>query len=129
MSSTDLPPTSQAPDLPSSESLPPVAPAPLDRYECKSCGYVYEPSRGDEARQIPPGTPFEDLPEAWRCPVCRVKKSQFNNVGPAGKASGFDENLRYGFGVNSLTPAAKNVLIFTALLAAAAFMLSLYTLN
>lgn len=103
--------------------------APPDRYECKSCGYVYEPNRGDERRKVAPGTRFEDLPEGWRCPVCSVKKTQFINIGPLGKASGFDENLGYGFGVNQLTPGTKNVLIFGSLLVALGLMLSLYGLR
>ena len=69
---------------------------PLDRHECKSCGYVYEPTKGDSAGRIPALTRFEDLPANWRCPVCGVKSIQFKNIGESGKASGFAENLDYG---------------------------------
>lgn len=46
-------------------------------YICSVCGYVYDPIIGDEDRGIPPGTPFEDLPEDWECPVCSAAKSLF----------------------------------------------------
>jgi rubredoxin len=100
-----------------------------DCFECKSCGYVYEPERGDIKGGIAAGTPFDDISIVWRCPVCQAKKSAFNNVGPKSKASGFEENLGYGFGVNNMTPSQKNVLIFTALALGIVFFLSLYSLN
>ena len=48
------------------------------RYICVNCGYIYDPKAGDPANGIPPGTPFEELPEQWRCPVCYVEKDQFD---------------------------------------------------
>lgn len=44
---------------------------------CVICGYTYEPSEGDPTAGIPPGTPFESLPEDWRCPVCNAAKEYF----------------------------------------------------
>lgn len=101
----------------------------LDRYECSACGYVYQPEKGDDKRDIPPGTPFAELPLTWRCPVCGVKKNAFSNIGPTGKASGFKENLGYGLGVNTLTPTQKSILIFSALALAFLFFMSLYGLQ
>jgi len=101
----------------------------LDRYECRSCGYIYEPRKGDGQGKIPPGTPFAELPADWRCPVCGAKVSQFEDIGVAGTASGFAKNLGYGFGVNSMTPGQKNLLIFAALFLAFLFFISLYGLN
>ena len=98
-------------------------------YECRSCGYVYEPAKGDDRGNIPPGTPFEDLPSDWRCPVCGVRTTQFVNIGATGAPSGFASNLNYGFGVNRLTPGQKNILIFGSLALAFLFFLSLYGLN
>ena len=40
------------------------------RMECRICWYVYEPSEGDAEQQVPPGTPFTELPGDWRCPQC-----------------------------------------------------------
>ncbi|MGD1872666.1 MAG: rubredoxin [Mastigocoleus sp.] len=101
----------------------------LDRYECRSCGYIYEPENGDDKNNISPQTAFEDLSLIWRCPVCGANKKAFVNVGPAGQASGFKENLGYGFGVNKLTPGQKNILIFSALALGFLFFMSLYGLQ
>jgi rubredoxin len=103
-------------------------PKDMDRYECKACGYIYEPVKGD-GRSIAPGVEFEDLPADWRCPVCSSRASAFVNLGPAGNPSGFKENLGYGLGVNTLTPGQKNILIFGALGLAVLFFLSLYGLK
>lgn len=113
----------------SEQSEPAVETQALDRYECRACGYVYEPEKGDDKHDIPPGIPFAELPLSWRCPVCSAKKQAFANIGPAGEASGFRENLGYGFGVNKMTPAQKNLLIFGALGLAFLFFLSLYGLQ
>ncbi len=40
------------------------------RYKCRLCGYIYSPLRGEPHNGIPRGTPFEDLPESYICPVC-----------------------------------------------------------
>jgi rubredoxin len=55
------------------------------RYKCRICGYIYSPLRGEPHNGIPQGTPFEDLPETYLCPVCG-----FQGKGKIGKW-GFDE--------------------------------------
>lgn len=104
-------------------------PKALDRYECRACGYVYEPAKGDDKRRVSSGTPFEELSADWRCPVCGARTSQFDNVGPVGNPSGFKQNLGYGLGVNTLTPTQKNLLIFGGLALGFLFFLSLYGLQ
>ncbi|AFY73140.1 rubredoxin [Synechococcus sp. PCC 7502] len=99
------------------------------RYECGSCGYVYEPTSGDPKRGIIPGTLFTDLPADWRCPVCTSRPAVFSDIGIPSKPSGFTENLGYGFGVNVMTPSQKNLLIFGSLAVAFAFFMSLYALD
>ena len=49
----------------------------MAKYVCTVCGYVYDPELGDPDSGIKPGTPFEDLPDDWTCPVCGVTKDQF----------------------------------------------------
>ena len=49
----------------------------MDRYLCVICGYVYDPAVGDAESGIEPGTPFENLPEDWVCPICSVGKEHF----------------------------------------------------
>ena len=100
------------------------------RFECRSCGYVYDPNEGVKKLGIVVGTAFEDLdPIGFRCPVCRSRVVAFTDIGPRSKASGFEENLNFGLGVNRLTPGQKNVLIFGGLALGFAFFLSLYSLR
>lgn len=100
------------------------------RFECRSCGYVYDPNEGVKKLGIIVGTAFEDLdPIGFRCPVCRSRVGAFTDIGPRSKASGFEENLNFGLGVNRLTPGQKNVLIFGGLALGFAFFLSLYSLR
>ncbi|MGQ9872582.1 rubredoxin [Leptodesmis sp.] len=106
-----------------------IDPQSLDRYECQACGYIYEPTKGDDKQQVPPGTAFESLPQNWRCPVCGARTSRFSNIGVKGSPSGFKENLGYGLGVNNLTAGQKNILIFGGLILAFLFFLSLYGLQ
>ncbi|WP_423127372.1 flavin reductase [Gaoshiqia sp. Z1-71] len=47
---------------------------------CVICGYTYDPEVGDPASGIPPGTPFEDLPEDYRCPVCNAAREYFKKI-------------------------------------------------
>jgi rubredoxin len=100
------------------------------RFECRSCGYVYDPGEGVKKLGIAPGTPFLELDAAsFRCPVCRSKVGAFKDIGPRNKPSGFEENLNFGLGVNRMTPGQKNVLIFGGFALAIAFFLSLYSLR
>ena len=46
-------------------------------YKCAKCGYTYNPEVGDPKHGIEPGTPFEELPDDWKCPRCRKPKEQF----------------------------------------------------
>ena len=52
----------------------------MDQCECP-CGYVYDPEAGDPDNGIAPGTPWEDVPEDWVCPVCGLGKEEFTKVG------------------------------------------------
>ncbi len=47
------------------------------KYRCTVCGYVYDPEVGDPDSGIEPGTPFEQIPDDWSCPVCGVSKDMF----------------------------------------------------
>ena len=53
---------------------------PVTRYQCRWCGYVYDPAKGEAQRETPPGTPFEALPDDWCCPDCRAPKADFDPV-------------------------------------------------
>ncbi|MEB3265420.1 MAG: rubredoxin [Cyanobacteriota bacterium] len=118
-------------EAPAGSGPEPTNDDPADhRFECRSCGYVYDPAEGVKKVGIPAGTPFLELdPASFRCPVCRSKMAAFKDIGPRNKPSGFEENLNFGLGVNRLTPGQKNVLIFGGFALAIAFFLSLYSLR
>jgi len=47
------------------------------KFICEPCGYIYDPQLGDPDSGIPAGTPFEELPEDWVCPICGLGKDVF----------------------------------------------------
>jgi len=56
------------------------AAAKMAKYKCTVCGYIYDPQLGDPDGSIKPGTPFEQIPDDWVCPVCGATKSEFEKV-------------------------------------------------
>lgn len=69
-------------------------------YECRSCGYNYNEAVGDPSYPIPPGLPFDKLPEDWRCATCGAAKSFFDSKSV--EIAGFAQNQQYGLGGNYL---------------------------
>jgi rubredoxin len=59
------------------------------KYMCSVCGYVYDQARGEPHRGIKAGTPFEKLPDDYRCPVCNLDPKINKEYGKVGK-SGFE---------------------------------------
>jgi len=52
--------------------------AKMRKYVCDVCGYVYDPRVGDPDSGAEAGTPFENLPDDWVCPVCGAAKDHFS---------------------------------------------------
>ena len=50
----------------------------MKKYVCDLCGYIYDPAAGDPDSGIAPGTPFEDIPDNWECPLCGAGKEDFS---------------------------------------------------
>lgn len=48
------------------------------KWVCTSCGYEYDPALGDPDHGIKPGTPFEEIPDGWKCPICYAAKEAFD---------------------------------------------------
>ena len=57
-----------------------VAAVKAPKYRCTVCGYIYDPELGDPDGGIKPGTPFEEIPDDWVCPVCGAAKSDFERI-------------------------------------------------
>jgi len=51
-----------------------------DRYECDTCGYVYDLKEGDTEGCVASGTRWEDIPDDWVCPNCGAGKEEFTKV-------------------------------------------------
>ncbi len=51
-----------------------------EEYVCSICGYRYDPEQGDPTSDIPPGTPFEELPDDYTCPICNADKDFFRKA-------------------------------------------------
>ena len=49
----------------------------MQKWRCTICQYVYDPAEGDPDNGINPGTPFEELPDDWVCPLCGASKDLF----------------------------------------------------
>lgn len=49
----------------------------MKKYKCTVCGWIYDPAVGDPDGNIAAGTPFEEIPYDWTCPVCGVGKDDF----------------------------------------------------
>ncbi len=43
------------------------------KWVCSICGYVYDPAEHD-------GVAFEDVPDYWVCPRCKMPKEKFNKA-------------------------------------------------
>ena len=62
---------------------------PEEMYQCQSvnCGCIYDPDRGDRKSKVPKGVCFNDLPDAWRCPICGATKKNFRPLGGPGSTA------------------------------------------
>lgn len=60
-----------------SATLPGMSDSETDRWICEACGWIYDPAEGDPDGGIPAGTPFEEIPDDWFCPVCGAGKGDF----------------------------------------------------
>ena len=49
----------------------------MKKYVCSVCHYVYDPEVGEPDNGIAAGTPFEELPEDYTCPLCALGKDVF----------------------------------------------------
>ena len=49
----------------------------MKQYICTPCNYIYDPEVRDPQGCIAPGTPFEDIPDDWVCPICGLGKNVF----------------------------------------------------
>ena len=146
--------------------------------ECTSCGFIYDPRKGDPEYPVGPGTQFtvrsalacpvrspamqlltldpaeayalqplarqavflfmgcgfmrstgalQNLPGDWQCPICGAGKRSFQSK--AKTLAGFEQNMQYGFGTNTMTSGQKSALIYGSLIVFFALFLFGYLLQ
>lgn len=49
----------------------------MKKFVCDICGWVYDPVIGAPASNVPPGTPWDRVPEDFVCPECGAGKDSF----------------------------------------------------
>ncbi|MBD2138965.1 rubrerythrin family protein [Anabaena sp. FACHB-1237] len=47
------------------------------KWICRQCSMIYDPVVGDPDSGIAPGTPFNNIPDDWNCPICGASKKTF----------------------------------------------------
>ena len=47
------------------------------KYVCSLCGFEYDEEKGYPEGGIAPGTPWDELPEDFECPLCGVGREMF----------------------------------------------------
>ena len=52
----------------------------MKKYVCSVCGYVYDEAKGIPDAGIFPGAKWDELPEDWVCPVCKVPNWKFDKI-------------------------------------------------
>lgn len=66
---------------------------PEQMWQCQvaTCGYIYNPDKGDRKGDIAKGMSFNDIPNDWKCPLCGASKDKFRPV--AGPGSVAEEGI------------------------------------
>ena len=54
--------------------------APVKKWMCANCGWMYDEALGDAEGGILPGTAWDDVPDTWICPDCGAAKDQFEMI-------------------------------------------------
>lgn len=52
----------------------------MAQHQCQMCKYLFDEALGEPLEDIPPETVWEDVPDSFKCPVCRVKKQYFDEI-------------------------------------------------
>ena len=46
------------------------------RWVCLECHWIFDLKKGDPKNGIPAGTPWDAVPDTWRCPECKIFKAK-----------------------------------------------------
>lgn len=67
-------------DLDPERLEPTSTPLVVPVHQCPHCLTVYDAQYGDDRQQVAPGTPFEQLPDAYTCPTCDAPKAELEKM-------------------------------------------------
>jgi rubredoxin-NAD+ reductase len=51
----------------------------MKKYKCDICSWEYDPAVGVPEAGIAPGTPWQEVPDDFVCPLCGVGKEDFSD--------------------------------------------------
>ncbi|MCK0512401.1 anaerobic nitric oxide reductase flavorubredoxin [Aromatoleum buckelii] len=63
-------------------ATPNVVAADGGSMRCRTCGWVYDPAKGESGQGVHAGTPWSAVPETFLCPECLLGKSEFEPLHP-----------------------------------------------
>ena len=52
----------------------------MKKWQCMTCGFIYDEAEGYAEDGIAAGTAWDDVPADWLCPECGTPKSDFEMV-------------------------------------------------
>jgi rubredoxin len=52
----------------------------VTKWQCYYCGHIHDEAVGDPEGGVAPATPFAEIPESWKCPVCGADKADFFQI-------------------------------------------------
>jgi class 3 adenylate cyclase/rubredoxin len=78
-------------------------------WKCITCGWIFDPARGDPESEIPPGTALEDLPDSWVCPICRCGKELFDREASTTRSDAEQDNRIRGDRARQLSPIGRDI--------------------
>lgn len=50
---------------------------PFQKWQCTTCGEIYDEALGNPEEGLAPGTRFADIPASWLCPDCGATKDAY----------------------------------------------------
>jgi rubredoxin len=64
-------------EVPEDIKAEPVPTGKTPVYQCSNCLTIYDERLGDPVAGVPPGVPFAELPESYKCHVCDSPRNHF----------------------------------------------------
>ena len=66
------------------------------KYKCMVCGHIYDEEKA--------GVKFADLPDDWKCPICKQPKSKFEPVNETAELTWASEQISFALSLQANVP-------------------------